>query len=47
MVVSDESLWKLLPFFERYAGKLDGAQAFFEGKYKAEGDIGLMSLFGK
>jgi multimeric flavodoxin WrbA/putative sterol carrier protein len=29
------------------AGKLDGAQAFFEGKYKAEGDIGLMSLFGK
>jgi putative sterol carrier protein len=29
------------------AGKLDGAQAFFDGKYKAEGDIGLMDLFGK
>jgi multimeric flavodoxin WrbA/putative sterol carrier protein len=29
------------------AGRLDGAQAFFDGKYKAEGDIGLMNLFGK
>jgi putative sterol carrier protein len=29
------------------AGKLDGAQAFFDGKYRAEGDIGLMNLFGK
>jgi multimeric flavodoxin WrbA/putative sterol carrier protein len=29
------------------AGKLDGAQAFFDGKYLAEGDIGLMNLFGK
>lgn len=28
-------------------GKLDGAQAFFEGKYKVEGDVGLMNLFGK
>lgn len=29
------------------AGKLEGAQAFFDGKYKADGDIGLMDLFGK
>jgi hypothetical protein len=30
----------------RPAGQ-DGAQAFLDGKYKAEGDIGLMNLFGK
>lgn len=29
------------------AGELDGAQAFFDGRYKAEGDIGFMDLFGK
>jgi len=29
------------------AGQLDGAQAFFDGKFKAEGDIGFMDLFGK
>jgi putative sterol carrier protein len=28
------------------AGKLEGAQAFFDGKYQAEGDISLMEVFG-
>jgi putative sterol carrier protein len=29
------------------AGKLEGAQALFDGKYQAEGDISLMGVFGK
>ena len=29
------------------AGKIDGAQAFLDGKCRAEGDIGLLSIFGK
>lgn len=29
------------------AGKLEGSQAFFDGKYQVEGDIGLMNMFGK
>ena len=29
------------------AGKLEGAQALFDGKYRVEGDIGLMNMFGK
>jgi putative sterol carrier protein len=28
-------------------GKLEGEQAFFDGKYQVEGDIGLMNMFGK
>jgi|GEM_PF-3769757 len=28
-------------------GKTDGTQMFLEGKYKAEGDISLMGMFGQ
>ena len=29
------------------SGKLEGAQALFDGKYRVEGDVGLMNMFGK
>lgn len=34
-------------FADIIEGKLDGEQAFFDGRYKMEGDVGLMGLFGK